>query len=148
MKNYLLVSIFTGFLVGLVSYTFYYADGLSYFSSDPGACINCHIMQNQYDSWQKGSHHASATCVECHLPASLIPKWLAKAENGYLHSKAFTLQNFHEPIFIRKKNKEILIGNCVQCHEKIFTEIDHDRPSNCLHCHSSSGHGERFGLGK
>jgi cytochrome c nitrite reductase small subunit len=39
-------------------------------------------MQPQYDSWQKGSHHTFATCVQCHLPSGSIPKWLAKAENG------------------------------------------------------------------
>jgi cytochrome c nitrite reductase small subunit len=57
-------------------------------------------MQPQFDSWQKSSHHSSASCVDCHLPHEPIKKWIAKAENGFLHSKAFTLQNFHEPIYL------------------------------------------------
>ena len=39
-----------------------FAEGLSYFSTNPAACANCHIMQSQYDSWQKSSHHGAASC--------------------------------------------------------------------------------------
>jgi cytochrome c nitrite reductase small subunit len=42
--------------------------GTSYLSSDPAVCINCHIMQEQYDGWLHGSHHAVAVCNDCHLP--------------------------------------------------------------------------------
>jgi cytochrome c nitrite reductase small subunit len=59
-----LLSVMTGVLIGVGSYTFLYAHGLSYLSSDPKACVNCHIMQPQFDSWQKASHHAVATCVD------------------------------------------------------------------------------------
>ena len=74
------------------------------------ACINCHIMQPQFDSWQKASHHTFATCVDCHLPHDFVGKYIAKAENGYLHSRAFTLQDFAEPIRITAKNSRILHG--------------------------------------
>ena len=47
---------------GLGGFTFQYAEGLSYFSTDPKACANCHIMQREYDDWQRASHHAVATC--------------------------------------------------------------------------------------
>ena len=57
-----------GVLSGLGGYTFLYAEGLSYFSTDPLACANCHIMQHQYDSWTKSSHKSVARCVDCHLP--------------------------------------------------------------------------------
>jgi cytochrome c nitrite reductase small subunit len=59
-----------GVLVGIGSYTFGYAKGGSYFSSDPRACVNCHIMREPYDSWQHASHHAVATCVDCHDPGT------------------------------------------------------------------------------
>ena len=57
-----------GIPLGLGAYAMKYAEGLSYFSADPTACMNCHIMEPQFDSWQKSSHHAVATCVDCHLP--------------------------------------------------------------------------------
>jgi hypothetical protein len=55
-----------GLLGGIGAYTFHYAEGFSYFSTDPRACVNCHIMNPQYDSWQNSSHHTVASCVDCH----------------------------------------------------------------------------------
>lgn len=135
-----------GALVGLGAHTFHYAEGLSYFSNNPKACVNCHIMREQYDGWLKSPHHAVATCNDCHTPHSLIPKYLTKAENGYWHSKGFTLQDFHEPIMIRPKNLTVLQKNCVACHQQIVDGINtHAGNSremlNCMHCHRDVGHG-------
>lgn len=140
-----------GILLGLGAFTFKYAEGLSYFSTDPRACVNCHIMQPQYDSWQKSSHHAAATCVDCHLPHDFVGKYIAKAENGYHHSKAFTLQDFHEPIMIKTKNSRILQDNCLACHGDMVHGLVEGAMGpdsvSCVHCHASVGHGERTGLG-
>ena len=81
-----------------------YGEGLSYFSTDPRACKNCHVMNDQYASWSRGPHHAVARCVDCHLPHEFVPKYLAKADNGYRHSKGFTFMDFHEPIMIKPRN--------------------------------------------
>lgn len=139
-------------LIGVGGFTFRYAEGLSYFSKDPRACVNCHIMQSQFDSWQKGSHHAVATCVDCHLPHSFPEKYIAKAENGYHHSKGFTLQDFHEPIMIKSKNSRILQNNCLHCHEALVEELTmaagHGEESpRCVQCHRDVGHGPTAGLG-
>jgi hypothetical protein len=40
-----MLAIAFGIFVGIGGYTFRYAEGLSYFSTDPAACANCHIMQ-------------------------------------------------------------------------------------------------------
>ena len=60
-KGLILLAALVGLLAGVGGFTFLYAEGFSYMSSDPKACVNCHIMQPQFDSWQKGSHHAVAT---------------------------------------------------------------------------------------
>jgi cytochrome c nitrite reductase small subunit len=138
-----------GVLGGVGVYTFVYAEGLSYFSSDPRACVNCHIMRDEYDSWRKGSHHAAAVCVDCHLPQSLIPKLLAKADNGYRHSKGFTFQDFHEPIRITPRNEEIVQANCVRCHADVVREMlllgrGGDAEARCVKCHEQAGHGARW----
>ncbi len=143
-----LVAVAVGATFGLGAFTFYYAEGFSYFSTDPAACRNCHIMNEQYDSWLKGPHHAVATCVECHLPHEFAAKYVAKAENGYHHSKGFTLQDFHEPIRIKSKNAAILEANCRRCHEDFVHGILHgssqsDDDARCTHCHRSIGHGAR-----
>jgi cytochrome c nitrite reductase small subunit len=139
-----------GVLLGLGGMTFRYAEGLSYMSKAPEACANCHIMWPQYDSWQKASHHTVATCVDCHLPPDFIAKYIAKAENGWNHSKAFTLQDFPEPIVITKKNANILHANCLRCHTDIVHEqaiVSTEGAPRCVRCHVWVGHGEPIGLG-
>jgi len=147
-----LIVVVAGILMGVGGYTFFYAEGLSYLSADPQACVNCHIMRPQFESWQKGCHHAVARCVDCHLPQDFLGKYLAKAENGYHHSKGFTLQDFHEPIMIKKKNAAILQANCLTCHADLVHDLvrgvdGSSEEVQCVHCHSGVGHGETVGLG-
>src|SRR4029077_14787168 len=115
-RRNLLLAVLFGALLGIGSFTFDYAEGLSYFSTDPAACKNCHIMNDEYNSWTKGPHHGSATCVDCHLPHEFIAKYIAKADHGFRHSKGFTLQDFHEPIQIKPKDLVITQENCLRCH--------------------------------
>jgi cytochrome c nitrite reductase small subunit len=142
----LLLSSLLGILLGAGGYTFYYARGLSYLSNDPQACVNCHIMREQSDGWQKASHHSFAVCNDCHLPHDFFGKWLAKASNGYHHSTAFTFGNFAEPIRIKAANSKILNANCRYCHREFVNGIDarrtnHEEELDCVRCHNSAGHG-------
>jgi cytochrome c nitrite reductase small subunit len=135
-----------GGLAGLGAYTFDYAEGGSYFSSDPKACVNCHVMRDAYDGWQKASHHTVAKCNDCHVPHDLVGKYLAKAENGFWHSKGFTLQDFAEPIRIKPRNAKIVQANCIECHAAVTSEITGygsagDPSNNCVRCHAAVGHG-------
>src|SRR5262245_14433029 len=135
-----------GVPLGLGGYTFWYAEGGSYLSNDPKACVNCHVMREHYDGWQKASHHAAATCNDCHVPQDFVGKWLTKAENGFWHSKGFTLQDFHEPITIKPKNARVVQDNCVRCHQGVTHDIVHlgsagDVTNACVRCHASVGHG-------
>lgn len=142
-----------GAALGVGGYTFGYAEGWSYFSNDPQACINCHIMVPQYRSWVKSSHHAVAVCNDCHLPHAFVPKWAAKARNGFNHAWAFTFQNFHEPIRITPINAEILQENCIACHGDFIHPLLLDAMADatsvtCMRCHADVGHGPRAGLGR
>lgn len=130
-------------LVGLGIFTFLYARGGSYFSDDPKACVNCHIMNDVYTSWSRSSHQAVATCNACHVPHDIVGKWLSKSRNGFNHSLAFTLQNFPEPIRITELNRQILQTNCVDCHSMIVSEIVHEANFEraCFECHHGVGHG-------
>jgi cytochrome c nitrite reductase small subunit len=146
------LAVAVGLAAGIGAYTFRYAQGLSYFSADPKACVNCHIMRSQYDGWQKASHHAVAVCIDCHLPHDFISKYLAKAENGWRHSEKFTTQSFAEPILVQARGREILQANCVQCHAPLVEQLapgPHGGGDtvSCVHCHANVGHGERAGLG-
>lgn len=147
-----LLAVSLGIALGVSTFTFRYAKGLSYFSRSPAACANCHIMQRQFDSWQSSSHHTVATCVDCHLPHDFFAKYLAKAENGFRHAEKFTTQNFAEPITIQPRGRAILQRSCVSCHAALVHELAGGPRGAldelvCTHCHAGVGHGERTGLG-
>jgi cytochrome c nitrite reductase small subunit len=146
------LAVAVGLAAGIGCYTFRYAQGLSYFSTDPKACVNCHIMRHQYDGWQKSSHHAVAVCIDCHLPHDFVSKYLAKAENGWRHGEKFTMQSFQEPIFVQARGRAILQDNCLRCHAALVADLApgaHGRADSlsCVHCHANVGHGDRAGLG-
>jgi cytochrome c nitrite reductase small subunit len=158
VRNLLLVLLAsgTGALLGIGGFTFRYAEGLSYLQSDPSACANCHIMQSQYDGWQKSSHHTVAVCVDCHLPHEGAAKWLAKLENGYRHSEKFTSQTFVEPIVVQERGSRILQENCVRCHADLTASMNAGSHSTnggtnqsvvCVRCHATVGHGDIARLG-
>jgi cytochrome c nitrite reductase small subunit len=105
-------------------------------------------MNDEFNSWTKGPHHGAAKCIDCHLPHDFIGKYMAKAENGYHHSKGFTLQDFHEPIMIKPKNSAILQESCLRCHEDFVHDIVRGSTTaedavQCVHCHRNVGHGAR-----
>ncbi len=143
-----------GSFLAAVLYTAHYARATSYLSDDPAACVNCHIMNEQYDGWSKGAHHSRATCNDCHVPhSSVFAKYLAKAEHGYRHSRGFTFQDFHEPIQITPADRRIVIQNCVRCHAATTHEIrlvafapdpgraDASGGLDCVRCHAIVAHG-------
>jgi cytochrome c nitrite reductase small subunit len=134
-----------GVFVGLSLNTFDYAEGTSYLSNDPNACVNCHVMRDQFDGWQKAAHHARATCNDCHVPHDLLGKYAVKAEHGFRHSKGFTFQDFHEPIQIKASSLAVVQENCLRCHGGMVSSIlahrPIDEPPDCVRCHAAVGHG-------
>lgn len=140
----LALALVAGGATGVGTYTFVYAEGASYLTDDPRACANCHVMQEHYDGWTKSSHHAAATCNDCHVPPGFPSKYLTKAANGFNHSLAFTSGRFHEPIQITDKNRRITEAACRHCHEDIVQAIDafprHGQQLSCVRCHADVGH--------
>lgn len=135
--------------IGLGFVTLHQGEAFSYFSTRSEACANCHIMQSQYDGWQKGSHHAVASCADCHIPTTFFAKYWAKAKNGWHHSTAFTLGGFAEPIRIKADNAAVLEANCRNCHADAIAHMSPgDKPAlSCVHCHSQVGHPSPAGIG-
>ncbi|MBL9147210.1 MAG: cytochrome c nitrite reductase small subunit [Phycisphaerae bacterium] len=134
-----------GVAAGAAGFTFRYAEGLSYLSNDPKACVNCHVMREQYDGWQHASHHHVATCNDCHVPHAFVRKYLMKADAGWRHSKAFTLQNFDEPIRMIPRSRAVVLENCNRCHtalvDGMLGSAAHAGDSDCIRCHADVGHG-------
>lgn len=139
-----------GLAAGIGGYTFVYARGAAYLVDDPAACANCHVMREQYEGWQRSSHHAVATCNDCHTPPGLVAKYATKASNGFWHSFYFTTSRFPEPIRIRPRNREVTEAACRKCHQEMVEAIeapDGAAPTQCLRCHNSAGHPEGLGGG-
>lgn len=146
-RSWMALAALLGVTAGVGFFTLGHAEGLSYLQDDPRSCANCHIMNEQFEGWQKGPHHAVATCNDCHVPHDFLGKWISKGLNGFHHSKAFTLQDFHEPIQITPRNAAALQASCLHCHGEFVHEIaaarraTHEDEVRCAHCHRNVGHG-------
>jgi cytochrome c nitrite reductase small subunit len=142
----IILGIAIGISVGGGGFTFWYAKGYSYLSNNPASCANCHIMNEQYDGWQKSSHKDVATCNDCHTPHDLIGKYATKASNGFWHSYYFTADNFHEPIQITEGGRRVTEQACRHCHGELTESISFsnshqaDDEVSCIKCHRSVGH--------
>ncbi len=133
-----------GVLFGAGLFTFDYAEGASYLRDDPRACVNCHIMRDQYEGWQRGPHRYVATCNDCHTGHTLASKFASKAVNGFNHSWAFTTGRYPEPIQITAFNRRLAEASCRQCHGGVAHTVDGIAPpfeaQSCLRCHMNAGH--------
>ena len=143
-RTWLMLAAVVGGIAGLGLFTFVYAQGASYLSNDPASCVNCHVMRDQFDAWNHGSHKAVATCNDCHTPhTSLVAKYAVKGLNGFRHSAAFTLGTFPQAIQITSLNRRVAQSSCLHCHEAITAQMNHsasNEPTDCLLCHSDVGH--------
>lgn len=135
-----------GLLLGLGGYTFIYARGASYLTDRPEACANCHVMQEQFDGWQRSSHRSVAVCNSCHTPHDFVGKYTTKALNGFWHSFYFTTGTFPDPIRITPRNARVTENTCRTCHAGLVHAIEAVSVStsvasaSCVSCHRNVGH--------
>ncbi len=140
-------------VVGLFAYVVHESRMLSYLSSDPKVCINCHAMNTHYATWQHSSHRDLATCVDCHLPRdSFIKKMIAKSRDGYNHSLAMTLGTYGNNLRITGNAARRIQANCISCHQEMVSQMmdnselysrkdDVPMGRNCWGCHRDLPHG-------
>lgn len=140
----------------LFAYTVHASNMLSYLSSDPKACINCHTMNSAYATWEKSSHKNVAKCIDCHLPVGdVIAKYKSKAIDGWNHSVAFTMNTYKNNIKIGEDGASRVQANCVRCHSSISSSINenadkyHNKDNvnlktgrKCWECHKHVPHGK------
>ncbi|MFH1010083.1 MAG: cytochrome c nitrite reductase small subunit [bacterium] len=144
MKNpivYSLLAIAVGALIGIGGFTFWYARGYSYLSDDPKACVNCHIMRDNFDSWIVSSHR-TVTCNDCHTAHDVFGKYLTKLRNGVHHSVAFTFREVQVPR-TTQTSLDIIQKNCLRCHEPMvgmLFQAQELKTMRCTQCHLTGGH--------
>ncbi|MCL1923800.1 MAG: cytochrome c nitrite reductase small subunit [Propionibacteriaceae bacterium] len=135
-----------GVAIGLALFGVGYSELPSYFGNKPETCANCHVMQDHYDAWSRGSHANVATCNDCHLPHdNVIRQFGVKAEDGVLHAIAFTTGNYPQNIVIRDKSRAITNELCLNCHDTMTDPMRYTvgltgEDQQCSRCHTTIGH--------
>ncbi len=141
------------FTIAIGGFTFYYAEGFSYFSNKSEACNNCHVMNEVYRDWRSGSHREHATCNDCHIPNEFISKWMTKAQSGLSHAYAFTFKDLPTTLSATQKTKIDVQNNCIRCHSEVASNVinpttktihNYDKSLSCVSCHKNVGHIRNF----
>lgn len=158
-KSTLKIIAIIAFIIAVIFFVYmaYISKALSYLSKDPKACINCHVMNTQYATWQHSAHGvAGVTCIECHLPTdSFINKYKSKAIDGWNHTVAFTFNTYKPAIQISEDGARRVQENCISCHASLTSQIvsnadkyhNFDQPyvengRKCWDCHKGTPHGK------
>ena len=95
--------------------------------SEPDACINCHEMQDAYDSWTQSPHYVNpsgvkVTCVSCHLPpredhvAYLASKTWSGAKDAYVHFFGEYDADHARSTVLASMPSE----RCIRCHDNLL----------------------------
>lgn len=154
-RKYAIVAV--GAFFGLGFYVLRLSNAASYLSDDPQACVNCHLMNPQYITWNHSSHREVAHCNDCHVPHNnVFSKYYFKAKDGLYHASIFTLRAEPQVIKAKHASLEVIQDNCIRCHQDQVTDAkmagfvdDHfgkrtDR--TCWECHRDVPHGKVKGL--
>ena len=161
MKNRFVVAlaVLGCIFAGLALATAQKSEVFSYLGADPKACVNCHVMDGFYATWEHGSHGTRAGCVDCHLPHDGFANyWLAKATDGLHHAYAFTFGEREGSIKISESASAIVQNNCEKCHPRQAAALvsnsnlngdlktAHESGEYCWRCHREVPHSNLGGI--
>ena len=131
---------------------FLIGNATSYLSDKPETCVNCHVMNPQYATWERSSHGRVTVCNDCHVPQdNIVSKYFFKASDGLRHSFMFTFRLEPQVIQIKQAGKNAVQKNCIRCHSNAIHPISVRAISNqniqeegdgyCWDCHREVPHG-------
>ncbi len=146
-----------GSLVGLSLFLAKESEIVSYMTDDPKACVNCHVMTSEYNSWMHSSHRENASCNDCHVPHdNIFNTYYFKAKDGLYHASVFTARKEPEVIFMQEASAEVVQANCIRCHMQQVTDVKYSSwiekhqvnrtDRTCWSCHREVPHGRVHGL--
>lgn len=147
LPAFFLVGLASGLLLLLV----HVSRATSYLSDSPETCMNCHVMTDAYLSWKHSSHRDRATCNDCHVPHTSIPREYAfKAKDGLRHAAIFTLRIEPQSIKLSHGAIPAVQENCIRCHESRVSEASacryQTKDLRCWDCHRETPHGRVHSL--
>lgn len=132
-----------GTVIGLGAVLVRASNAASYLSNDAAGCLNCHVMNNAYATWLRGSHHNWAVCNDCHVPnTNSVGKMAFKAMDGARHSTIFTLRREPQVLRLNEAAKPVVQNNCLRCHANQFqmVRLADTAERLCWDCHPVHGH--------
>jgi cytochrome c nitrite reductase small subunit len=151
------VAVLLGVFFGLGFFVIYISKAPSYLSDNPATCINCHVMNPQFNDWAHSSHRQVATCNDCHVPhGNIFSTYYFKAKDGLRHATVFTLRTEPQVIYIREEGRAAVQRNCIRCHGRVVgmeqlgsvlpAYRNHLQERQCLDCHRETPHSRVNGL--
>lgn len=145
------VFLLSGLAIGLLLLLVHVSRATSYLSDSPETCMNCHVMTDAYLSWKHSSHRDRATCNDCHVPHTSIPREYAfKARDGLRHAAIFTLRIEPQSIQLSHGAVPVVQENCIRCHEQRVSEVSacryQTKDFRCWDCHRETPHGRVHSL--
>jgi len=120
----------------------------SYLQDRPEACLNCHVMNNAYATWQHGSHRQAAACGDCHLPHQNPVTTLAfQIRDGLRHAFVFTFRLEPQVLELSAGARPVVQENCLRCHANRFlmVRLAAAAERRCWDCHDGA-HGRVISL--
>lgn len=136
-KSRILVII--GLVVGMLSFLFLIADSAISYSDNARFCLNCHSMNEAYETLQHSSHK-QFKCTECHAPHSYVPKVAFKMKSGLRDLYVTALGEVPQVFRATEESKEIISDNCARCHYATVERIGMGQGRSCMDCHRDIAH--------
>jgi len=147
-RQRMLLCVLLGVALGMAVLLVRLSRAPSYLSDDPGACINCHVMNSAYASWLRGSHGRVAVCNDCHLPHNNpVAKYMSKARDGTRHSFIFTFRLEPQVLQLAGYAQPAMQQNCLRCHDAqmMHVRLAGVTERRCWDCHQNI-HGDVISL--
>lgn len=146
------VNILLGIFAGIGCLAVYISNAPSYLSDKSETCMNCHVMAQQFATWQRSSHARVAVCNDCHVPQdNVIRKYLFKAQDGLRHASVFTFRLEPQVIHIKEAGLAVVQENCIRCHLSLVDNVSAHKVTGdnytegqgflCWQCHRETPHG-------
>jgi len=106
-------------------------------------CGQCHVMDEQVDTFLHSAHRLGANCGDCHIPHSLVPGAMYKAYTGTKDIISVLANKDPYEIRISPIGRNIVQANCLRCHSELLQAVG-DTSENggkyCFDCHRSTPH--------
>lgn len=106
-------------------------------------CGQCHVMEEQVETYLHSAHRLGAKCGDCHVPHSLVPGATYKAYTGTKDLIGVIMDKDPYEIHVSPLGKDIIQDNCLRCHGDLLQMVgdtNRDGGRFCFDCHRATPH--------